>query len=68
VSQPKPGPKSRKRLTPSEKYEVYVQVLTQQAISREAAEKWGVDRSTSSAGQDRDEPADWDRFGEHPLL
>jgi transposase-like protein len=46
VSQPKPGRKPRKRLAPSEKYEVYVQVLTQQATQREAAEKWGVDRST----------------------
>jgi transposase-like protein len=33
-------------LAPSEKYEVFVQVLTQQATQREAAEKWGVDRST----------------------
>lgn len=44
-----PGGKSRKprkRLAPSEKYEVFVQVLTQQATQREAAEKWGVDRST----------------------
>jgi len=46
VSPPKPGPKPRKRLAPSEKYEVFVQVLTQQATQREAAEKWGVDRST----------------------
>jgi transposase-like protein len=46
VSQPKPGRRSRKRLAPSEKYEVFVQVLTQQATQREAAEKWGVDRST----------------------
>lgn len=38
--------KPRKRLAPSEKYELYVQVLTQQATQREAAEKWGVDRST----------------------
>ena len=38
----KPG----KRLAPSEKYEVFVQVLTQQATQREAAEKWQVDRST----------------------
>jgi transposase-like protein len=38
--------KSRKRLAPSEKYEVFVQVLTQQATQREAAEKHGVDRST----------------------
>ena len=46
MSQPKPGPKSRKRLAPSEKYEAYVQVLTQQATQREAADKWGLDRST----------------------
>jgi transposase-like protein len=46
VSPPKPGPKPRKRLAPSEKYEVFVQVLTQQATQREAADKWGVDRTT----------------------
>lgn len=46
MSQPKPGRKPRRRLAPSEKYEVYVQVLSQQATQREAAEKWGVDRST----------------------
>jgi transposase-like protein len=33
-------------LAPSEKYEVFVQVLTQQATQREAADKWGVDRTT----------------------
>lgn len=42
----KPGRKPRKRLAASEKYEVFVQILTQQATQREAAEKWGVDRST----------------------
>ena len=41
---PRPVRKARKRLAPSEKYEV--QVLTQQATQREAAEKFGVDRST----------------------
>ena len=46
MSPPKPGPKPRKRLAPSEKYEVFVQVLTQQATQREAADKWGVDRTT----------------------
>jgi transposase-like protein len=40
------GRKPRKRLAPSEKYEVFVQVLTGQATQREAAEKFGVDRST----------------------
>jgi len=43
---PRPVRKARKRLAPSEKYEVFVQVLTQQATQREAAEKFGVDRST----------------------
>jgi transposase-like protein len=43
---PTPGRKPRKRLAASEKYEVFVQILTQQATQREAAEKWGVDRST----------------------
>ena len=48
---PKPGQqqsrsKPKKRLAPSEKYELFVQVLTQQATQREAADKFGVDRST----------------------
>jgi transposase-like protein len=48
MSNPRPTParKPRKRLAPSEKYEIYVQVLTGQATQREAAEKFGVDRST----------------------
>jgi transposase-like protein len=32
-------------LSPSEKYEIYVSVLTGQATQREAAEQYGVDRS-----------------------
>ena len=49
MQDPKPGRravKPKKRLAPSEKYEVFIQVLTQQATQREAAEKFGVDRST----------------------
>ena len=46
MSQPDSGRRPRKRLAPSEKYEMFVQVLTQQATQREAAERWGVDRST----------------------
>src|SRR5215469_11065044 len=38
--------KTRRRLAPSEKYELFVSVLTGQATQREAAEKWKVDRST----------------------
>ncbi len=33
-------------MAPSEKYEIYVQVLTGQATEREAAEAWQIDRST----------------------
>src|SRR5262245_12382249 len=36
----------RRRLAPSEKYEMFVAVLTGQHTHREAAERWGVDRST----------------------
>ena len=46
MSPPKPGRQPRRRLAPTEKYEVFVQVLTQQATQREAADKWGVDRTT----------------------
>ena len=41
--------KTCRRLAPSEKYEKYemfVSLLTGQATQREAAAKWGVDRST----------------------
>lgn len=38
--------KTRRRLAPSEKYEIFESVLTGQATQREAAEKWKVDRST----------------------
>jgi transposase-like protein len=46
IPRPTAGRKPRKRLAPSEKYEIFVQVLTQQATQREAADKFGVDRST----------------------
>ena len=38
--------KKRRVLPPSEKYELWVAVLTGQATQREAAEKYRVDRST----------------------
>ncbi len=38
--------KQRRLLSPSQKYEMYVSVLTGQQTQREAAEKWRVDRST----------------------
>jgi transposase-like protein len=38
--------RKRGRLSPSEKYEIYVSVLTGQATQREAADQYGVDRST----------------------
>ena len=40
------GKRKRRRLSPSEKYGIYVSVLTGQATQREAAERYGVDRST----------------------
>jgi hypothetical protein len=40
---PTPGRKPRRRLAPSEKYEIFVQVLTGQATQREAADRAGVD-------------------------
>lgn len=38
--------KQRRLLSPSQKWEMFVAVLTGQATQREAAEKWKVDRST----------------------
>lgn len=40
------GPGKRRRLSPSEKYELWISVLTGQATQREAAAQYGVDRST----------------------
>src|SRR5918995_6774968 len=40
------GRKTRRRLSPSEKYEIYVALLTGQCTQREAADRCGVDRST----------------------
>lgn len=44
------GRKRRKVLAPSQKYELWVSLLTGQAAQRQAAEKYGVDRSTVVAG------------------
>jgi len=41
--------KGRRRLSPSEKYEIFVQVLTGQASQRKATDWAGVDRSTGGA-------------------
>lgn len=38
--------RTRRRLSPSQKYEMFVSVLTGQASQREAAERFKVDRST----------------------
>lgn len=40
------GRKPRTRLAPSQKYEVFTAVLTNQATQRELAEKYRIDRST----------------------
>ena len=41
-----PSKGKRRRLSPSERYEIYVSVLSGQATQREAADRYGVDRST----------------------
>ncbi|MGH3977905.1 MAG: helix-turn-helix domain-containing protein [Pseudonocardiaceae bacterium] len=46
VSDASVGAKRRRRLSPSEKYEIFVGLLTGQFTQREAADKYGVDRST----------------------
>ena len=38
--------RKRRRLAPSEKYEMWMSIVTGQATQREAAERYGVDRST----------------------
>lgn len=47
-SQPR-ARRKRKRLVPSQKYEVFTAVLTSSATQRELAEKYGVDRTTISS-------------------
>ena len=37
---------TRKRLAPSQKYEIFTSVLTSSATQRELAEKYGIDRTT----------------------
>lgn len=39
----------RRLLAPSQKYEMFVDVLTGQCTQREAAQKWKVDRTTVAA-------------------
>lgn len=36
----------RRYLTPGEKYQVWLEVVTGQGTQREVADRWGVDRST----------------------
>ncbi len=36
----------RRHLTPAEKYQVWLEVVTGQGTQREIANKWGIDRST----------------------
>jgi transposase-like protein len=37
---------ARRRLSPSENYEMWMSIVTGQATQREAADRYGVDRST----------------------
>lgn len=42
-----PEPRRRQRhLTPEEKYEIWVQVLTRELTQAQAAERWGIDVTT----------------------
>jgi len=41
-----PGRRRKRLLTPEEKYEIWVQVLTRQLTQAEAAVRWGVDPTT----------------------
>lgn len=40
------GKRRRKRLVPSQKYEIFTATLTSSATQRELSEKYGVDRTT----------------------
>ncbi len=40
------GRRAKRFLTPAEKYQVFVQVLTADMSVSQCAEHWGVDRST----------------------
>jgi transposase-like protein len=46
AGQPGSGKRRRRHLTPAEKYQVWLEVVTGQGTQREIADKWGVDRST----------------------
>lgn len=46
VSDSSMKPRKARRLSPSEKYEMWLAVVTGQATQRDAAERYGVDRST----------------------
>jgi len=41
--------RKRRLLTPQEKYQVWLEVVTGEGSQREIADKWGVDRSTVTA-------------------
>jgi transposase len=40
------GVRRKRFLSPEQKYELWMQLLRQEATQRELAERWGVDRST----------------------
>lgn len=44
-----PGQRRRKKLAPSQKYEIFASTLTSSATQRELAEKYSIDRSTIRA-------------------
>ena len=48
----KGGGRRRRRLSPQQKYEAFVQVLTGEMTVAECADHWGVDRSTIMRARD----------------
>ncbi len=46
------GRRRRRLLSPAEKYEVFVQVLTGEMTVAQCADRWGVDRSTVMRARD----------------
>lgn len=58
----------RRLLAPSQKYEMFVSVLTGQYTQREAAEKWKVDRTTVATGFGADDRCPLAQLLEPPFI
>ena len=56
------GRRGRRRLSPVQKYEAFVQVLTGEMTVVECADHWGVDRSTIMRAREVAKRALWTRW------